>query len=420
MNAFQKRTAARIATVSLVLAALASPAGWLVTRKKAEQSVVALASEESARLMRHHNALDLSDPLAAQRAALATQSIAAGLFDLAEIYDASGHLLAKAVAPQSPDVISALPPHGPRNYTAASYESIDMPDAHWLLRVFVPLHTLAGDSHSPISGYFEGVRIVPEWQKAQIRADALAVALMVCLTSLLCGAALYPVMRHLSKSNERKTREVLDTQLSLMRALGRAIAERDSDTGAHNYRVAWIASLIGERMGFKGNALQSLMAGSFLHDVGKIGIPDAILLKPDKLTEAELTIMHTHVALGEEIVNGIGWLKDAKMVVAAHHERWDGAGYPHGLAGEAIPLAARIFAVADVFDALCSKRPYKEPMNFDTAMSILKTDTGSHFDPQVIAVFTPMARAIYDRLAESSEAQARELLEAQVRRTFEH
>jgi HD-GYP domain-containing protein (c-di-GMP phosphodiesterase class II) len=147
----------------------------------------------------------------------------------------------------------------------------------------------------------------------------------------------------------------------MMEALGRAIAKRDSDTGAHNYRVAWIAARIAERLGLSGSAMQALIAGSFLHDVGKIGIPDAILLKPGRLDEQEMDTMRTHVAQGEEIVTGMGWLDGAQAVVAAHHEKWNGSGYPRGLAGEAIPLAARIFAVADVFDALCSKRPYKEP-----------------------------------------------------------
>ena len=262
------------------------------------------------------------------------------------------------------------------------------------------------------------MRIVPAWQERQIFAAALTVALMVGLASLLCGAALYPVVVHLSADNERKAREVLDSHISMMESLGRAIAKRDSDTGAHNYRVAWIAARIAERMGLNGSAMQALIAGSFLHDVGKIGIPDAILLKPGKLAESEFAIMRTHVAQGEQIVTGMGWLDGANEVVAAHHEKWDGSGYPRRLAGEAIPLAARIFAVADVFDALCSKRPYKEAMGFDAAMAILEHDTGSHFDPAVMAVFHTMAAAVFKQLENSSEDDARALLEERVRQHF--
>jgi HD-GYP domain-containing protein (c-di-GMP phosphodiesterase class II) len=165
--------------------------------------------------------------------------------------------------------------------------------------------------------------------------------------------------------------------------------------------------------------MQALIAGSFLHDVGKIGIPDAILLKPGKLDATEWVTMRTHVDQGEEIVTGMGWLDGANSVVAAHHEKWDGSGYPRQLGGDAIPLSARIFAVADVFDALCSKRPYKEPMGFEAAIAILEQDTGSHFDPSVMAVFRPMAHDTFHRLASSSENDARQLLEDRVRQHFD-
>ncbi len=204
----------------------------------------------------------------------------------------------------------------------------------------------------------------------------------------------------------------------MMEALGRAIAKRDSETGAHNYRVAWIAGSIAEKFGFRGSKMQSLIVGSFLHDVGKIGIPDAILLKPGPLDHDELAIMQTHVQLGEEIVTGIGWLEGANEVVAGHHERWDGTGYPRRLKGEHIPLAARIFAVADVFDALCSRRPYKEPMNFETVMEILERESGSHFDPDVMTEFRPMARKIFDHLADCSEEAASKMLEGRVRKHY--
>jgi putative nucleotidyltransferase with HDIG domain len=284
--------------------------------------------------------------------------------------------------------------------------------------VFVPLRDTPTATEGPITGYFEGVRVIPEWQRKQIFISSLSVSLMVCLASLLCGAALYPVVMHLFADNELKAREVLDSHLSMIAALGRAIAKRDSDTGAHNYRVAWIAARIAEDVGLHGSAMQSLITGAFLHDVGKIGIPDAILLKPGKLNDAESEIMRTHVTQGEEIVSTTGWLAGTKEIVASHHEKWDGSGYPRKLQGEAIPLSARIFAVADVFDALCSKRPYKEPIGFEEVMSILERDTGSHFDPAIMAVFRTMARGIFDRLSGIAENDARQLLEECVRRHF--
>ncbi len=419
MNTFQKRTAIRIAAVSILLASLASPVAWYVARESAEESIVALAVEESVRLLRHFDDINLSGPQATEHAAMAAKIISGSLFDIAELYDNQGRKLAESLTQEGAAVKSSLPHHGAPNYIAASDESLKLSGERWLLRVFVPLRSSATEAGGPITGYFEGVRVVPAWQRNQIFANSLTMALMVCLASLLCGAALYPVVVHLSSDNERKTREVLDSHISMMEALGRAIAKRDSDTGAHNYRVAWISASIAEQMGLAGSAMQALIAGSFLHDVGKIGIPDAILLKPGKLDDAELVIMRTHVAQGEEIVTGMGWLDGAHAVVAAHHEKWNGSGYPRQLSGEDIPLAARIFAVADVFDALCSKRPYKEPMGFDAAMAILEKDTASHFDPSVMAVFRPMARATFDRLAGISENATRQLLEDRVRHHFE-
>jgi HD-GYP domain-containing protein (c-di-GMP phosphodiesterase class II) len=241
---------------------------------------------------------------------------------------------------------------------------------------------------------------------------------MVCLASVLCGLALYPVVVYLASDNERKALELLDSYVSMMEALGRAIAMRDSDTGTHNYRVAWIATRIAEKMGLDGVHMQALIAGSFLHDVGKIGIPDAILLKPGKLDDKEFSIMRSHVQQGEEIVAGMSWLDGASAVVSGHHEKWNGSGYPRRLSGDAINFEARIFAVADVFDALCSKRPYKEAMSFDETMMILNRDSGTHFDPAVMDVFRPMARTIFDCLEGSSEDDVRALLMERVRRHF--
>lgn len=419
LNPFNKRTAIRIAAVSLVLASLASPIAWFVARESAEESIVSLAIEESGRLLRHFDALNLGGPQAEEHAAIAAKTISGGLFDIAEIYDGSGRKRAESMTTEGAAAEAYLPKHGAPSYTVASYESLKVSGERWLLRVFVPLRSAAGDTSGPVTGYFEGVRVVPAWQRSQILHASLTAALMVGLASLLCGAALYPVVLHLSADNERKAREVLDSHISMMEALGRAIAKRDSDTGAHNYRVAWIAARIAERMGLIGSEMQALIAGSFLHDVGKIGIPDAILLKPGKLDQAEFAIMRTHVEQGEQIVTGMGWLDGANAVVAGHHEKWNGAGYPRKLAGAAIPLSARIFAVADVFDALCSKRPYKEPMDFDAAMAILEKDSGSHFDPSVMAVFRPMALEVHERLAHSSESDTRQLLEECVRRHFE-
>ena len=415
MRSFSRRTAIRIAAVSVLLASISAPIAWYISQENAEASIVSLAIEESQGLLSLNEALSANGPDATAHAETAARSISNGLFDIAEIYNAAGTKLAESMTPEGAVVESLLSKHVAPNYTVSSYEAIRLPD-RLVLRVFVPLREQGSEQ---VTGYFEGVRVVPEWQKQQIFYNSISIAAIVCLAALLCGAVLYPVIVRLSADNERKSKEVLDSHISMMEALGRAIAKRDSDTGSHNYRVAWIASLIAEKIGLTGKDMQALIAGSFLHDVGKIGIPDAILLKPGKLDDEEFAIMRTHVLQGEEIVTGMGWLDGAHEVVSGHHEKWNGSGYPRQLAGRDIPLAARIFAVADVFDALCSKRPYKAPMPFAEAMAILEKDTGSHFDPEIMAVFRNLARSIHDRLSDTSEDDVRNLLEARVREYFE-
>jgi len=417
-SAFRRRAALRIALVTLAMAAIASPLSWFVALESTESSIVALAMEESRRLLRHHDAINLMGANAGEHAAAAAKTIVGGLFDIAEIYNSQGEKLAESLTDTGTEVEALLPAHEAPTYRASSYESIRLEPNLWLLRVFVPLRVMEQGEASPITGYFEGVRVVPQWQKSQILNSSLRVAVMVGLASVLCGLALYPVVVHLSSDNERKTREVLDSHLSMMEALGRTIAKRDSDTGAHNYRVAWMATCIAEKLDLNGARMQALIAGSFLHDVGKIGIPDAILLKPGGLNDSEFSIMRSHVQQGEEIVVGMGWLDGASAVVSGHHEKWDGSGYPRGLSGDDISLEARIFAIADVFDALCSKRPYKEPIGFEEALSILSRGSGSHFDPGVLAVFLPMAREIFNRLERSSEDDVRLLLAERVRHHF--
>jgi HD-GYP domain-containing protein (c-di-GMP phosphodiesterase class II) len=420
MNSFKKRAAIRIAMVSVILAALAGPVSWHVSINNAEESVVSLAIEESNRLLRHHKALGLSGPDAALRAAEAARAISGGLFDIAEIYDSKGTKQAVALTKKGESVEKLLPHHAVPTSRKTAYESIKLKEGYWALRVFIPLYeTEPGEPGEAVfTGYFEGVRVIPEWQRDQIVADSMVITLVVCLASLLCGAAVYPVVLHLAADNERKAREVLELHISMMGALGRAIEKRDSDTGGHNYRVAWIAARLAESCGLADSRMQALIAGGFLHDVGKIGIPDAILQKRGLLDAAEFTMMRSHVKLGEEIVSGVGWLEGAHAVVAYHHEKWDGSGYPHGLAGEKIPLEARIFAVADVFDALCSARPYKKPMDFDSVMAIMKKKTGSHFDPSVMQVFQPMARNVFDHLTGRTGDDMRRLLEDLIRHYF--
>ncbi len=196
----------------------------------------------------------------------------------------------------------------------------------------------------------------------------------------------------LAESNQRLQKSYDDTLL----ALSQALDLRDQSSGGHLQRVTAYSLLIAEQLNLPPEGVESLRLGSLLHDIGKIGVSDAILHKNGKLTEDEWGLMRKHPAWGRSIIEGVDFLRRALGVIEAHHEWWDGRGYPYGLRGTAIPLEARIFAVADVFDALTVERPYKAAWSPDAAREQILSEAGTHFDPQVVAAF----RAVYERLVE--------------------
>ncbi len=171
--------------------------------------------------------------------------------------------------------------------------------------------------------------------------------------------------------------------------LTRAAEYRDEDTGEHIQRMSHYTSLMARRMGLALTTVELIRYASTLHDVGKIGIPDSILLKPGKLDPPEWETMKTHTTIGGRILDGskADFMKMGRVIALTHHEKWDGSGYPNGLKGADIPLVGRITAIADVFDALTSRRPYKEPFSLDEALDIIKSSKGNHFDPAVVDAF---------------------------------
>lgn len=185
-----------------------------------------------------------------------------------------------------------------------------------------------------------------------------------------------------------------------VRALVAALDAREHDTGRHSERVCTYAVRIGKEMGLGPAALRSLALGALLHDIGKIGVSDTILLKTGRLSDDEWRSMREHPQLGARILNSTPFLHDAVQVVRFHHERFDGKGYPCGLAGNQIPLAARIFAVADVYDALTTKRPYREPLSRAEALRQIEGGSGTQFDPEVVASFVRMPAPEWERASE--------------------
>lgn len=193
----------------------------------------------------------------------------------------------------------------------------------------------------------------------------------------------------LSKEVDEANKRLLVAQEEVIFRLASAIEMRDDDTGEHIARVAAISRFISEKLNLSNHECQVIQIAAPIHDMGKIGIPDAVLKKPGSLTEDELSVMREHTRIGGRLLsNGNSeLLKVAHEVAMYHHEKWDGSGYNLGLAGEDIPLSARIVAVADVFDALCSERSYKKAWPLDKAYNEIEKQSGKHFDPKCVEAF---------------------------------
>ena len=186
--------------------------------------------------------------------------------------------------------------------------------------------------------------------------------------------------------------ELRETRLQIVQRLGRAAEYKDNETGLHVIRMSHFSQLLALAAGHSPAWAEDLLNAAPMHDVGKIGIPDAVLRKPGPLDADEWATMRRHPEIGAEIIgeHPSGVLQLAREIALAHHEKWDGSGYPRYLAGEAIPLSARIVAIADVFDALTTRRPYKEPWPVQEAMNHIAAQAGKHFDPALVALFAPL------------------------------
>lgn len=189
----------------------------------------------------------------------------------------------------------------------------------------------------------------------------------------------------------------------VVKALVAALDIREHDTELHSLRVRAYTNKLSEELGVKPDQRRVYALGALMHDIGKIGVPDAILLKQGRLSEREWVQIRKHPALGRRILEPVGFLSEAREIVYAHHEKYDGTGYPRGLARTDIPRGARIFAVADVFDALTSARPYKEAMTYAEARRELEAGKGTHFDPEVIDAFLRVPAAEWREIRSSIE-----------------
>lgn len=223
---------------------------------------------------------------------------------------------------------------------------------------------------------------------------------MLAVGLLVLYLLLFGIVRRGSNTIVRQQHEVMRYTTDLERSynetigsLAAAVDARDATTERHSQRVTELAVSLGRWIGMGEGELRDLERGALLHDVGKIGVSDLILLKPGKLTDEEWVQMRQHPLIGHEMLQNVSFLQGALPVVRHHHERWDGTGYPDRLRGEWIPKPARLFAVIDVYDALTSERPYRQPMPHQEAIAVLHADAGSHFDAAMVEAFDAMMQS---------------------------
>ena len=242
--------------------------------------------------------------------------------------------------------------------------------------------------------------------------------IIVLTTIFMVFIFIFPIIYSQYKSLIEKRDELLQSNINTLISLGNAIAKRDSDTGNHNYRVTYYSIKIAQKLNLPKEKIKSLIKGAFLHDIGKIAISDTILLKPAKLTDDEFKKMKTHTIKGVEIIQNNPWLKDTKEIILYHHEKVDGSGYPYGLKGDEIPYITRIFTVADVFDALTSKRPYKKSFSLEESMKIIRDDARTHFDKEIIDVFEKIYEKMYYDISDKSSKELKNIFYQNIKPYF--
>jgi HD-GYP domain-containing protein (c-di-GMP phosphodiesterase class II) len=259
---------------------------------------------------------------------------------------------------------------------------------------------LAANGTRSCAGQTPLVVIVPDDAPRELVRECFRGGARDVLTLSEARRGLAPALRRVIEQPDASALEQLQQSYDqTLEALVSALDLREQETADHSVRVALYALRLGLRLRVPGAALRDLYHGALLHDLGKIGIPDQVLLKPGSLSSAEWQVMRTHPQLGSEILAGISFLSPARDVPLCHHEAWDGSGYPAGLGGRDIPLHARIFAVVDTYDALRSERPYKRAHSHAESVALLREAAGSRLDPELVESFAAEPAGTWARLA---------------------
>lgn len=443
-NYVYRTLALRVALAALLIAVILATVVFVSQRDRVADLVLETALNRIS-ILRTQTLASLKEspnkPIDAFRQALvrlkaANQQSYLGSLSYARFYTSNGEIFAELVEPEAPDQLIYQLGASPQRFPGLqSYQQIiriaDRPYIH----LVIPIN----NQDDQLVAYAEGIFTLSDAVVSDLRQNAIKTALWVALIVLVTAAILYPTIHSLTRRLATYSEDLLASHLETVQTLGSAIAKRDSNTSAHNFRVTLMAIRVAEEFGLTAVKIQKLIIGAFLHDVGKIGIRDEILLKPAHLDDAEYAVMKSHVNHGVEIVSGTewlhsqqtehvatgvellassSWLSTASDVVSCHHEKYDGSGYPQGLAGEDIPLEARIFAVVDVFDALSCQRPYKQPFSYEKTLQILEEGRGSHFDPKILDIFNPLTVEFYNTIAGREDEGLQQELEVAASRYF--
>lgn len=402
----KKKLIGRLLAVAMLLAAVSGTIAYHIAVKEADDLVLSLAAAESEAIMQHVSFLNAGDQAAYDAGReqavhhLGEEHVTTERFSVIELYNRHKRKVVEVHLPGFGDLPRTIDrmTRGETLTNSVTYQKHMIGPAMYI-QVFSPLVYASGE----VVGYLEGIhRVAPETMLMIRRRPAIAVLLIVIIV-FMTTLAVYPVVLMQNRDMARLQADLAASNIWMLEMLGNAVAKRDRDTSTHNYRVAIYAVSLAEAAGMEQNAVRDLMKGAFLHDVGKIGVSDAILHKPSPLTKQEIMAMQTHVQHGMEIIGRYAWLRGSLDVIRYHHEKYDGTGYLAGLKGGDIPLGARIFTIVDVFDALTTKRPYKEAASLEEALHAMLLERGSRFDPSLLDVFIRIAPRAYAKVALADE-----------------
>ncbi len=339
-----------------------------------------------------------------------------GNFIVIELYDKNRKLVAEAIRQGSEQIEIEMNKY---RHEALMKDNVNYKKLYVGRQLYIMVVVPLKIDGSITGGYFEGVYEVDPMVMKDIRGRILWSILQVVSVIFITALVLYPIIISLNRELIKRSDELYLANLGMLEILGNAIAKRDSDTNTHNYRVTIYSIRLAEALGLSSEEMKGLIKGAFLHDLGKIAISDNILLKPAELTPEEIEVMRTHVQHGVDIISDYRWLGDALDIVSCHHEKFDGRGFLKGMQGEDIPLPARIFAVCDVFDALTSRRPYKEPFSYERSLELISQLRGTHFDPRIVDMFNSIAEKLYAEISKADEDFLKSMLKELIDRYFE-